>query len=370
MRIERIEVFGYDLHYIHGTYVMSGGRVVSSLPSTVVRVVTDEEIEGWGEVCPLGQTYLPAFAEGARAALRQLAPALIGADPRNLADAGARMDGVLLGHGYAKSPLDIACWDILGKATGQPVSTLLGGQRQERFPLYIAVPLGDPEAMARYALDRRAEGIHRFQLKLGGRPSDDAERVRRVVEVTDDEDIIIADANGGGRMADALLAARLPEKLPRVYLEQPCPTLEECAQVRRVTTLPMIYDEIVTDVPSFLAAVRQGGAGGVNLKISRVGGLSKARLIRDLAEALGISLTIEDTWGGDVSTAAISHLAASTRPELLFTVSFMNDWVKEHIAGWQPRSRQGFGAPNPGPGLGVEVDAHMLGEPLFVARES
>src|SRR3990170_2512965 len=120
MRIERIEVFGYDLHYIHGIYVMSGGRVVSSLPSTVVRVVTDDEIEGWGEVCPLGQTYLPAFAEGARAALRQLAPALIGADPRNLAGVNTRMDGVLLGHGYAKSPLDIACWDILGKATASP----------------------------------------------------------------------------------------------------------------------------------------------------------------------------------------------------------------------------------------------------------
>ena len=367
MRIDRIEVFGYDLHYVHGNYVMSGGRVVSALPSTVVRVITDEGIEGWGEVCPLGQTYLPAFSEGARAALRKLAPSLIGADPRNLADAGARMDGVLLGHGYAKSPLDIACWDILGKATGQPVSTLLGGQRQERFPLYIAVPLGDPEAMARYALDRRAEGIHRFQLKLGGRPSDDAERVRRVVEVTDDEDIIIADANGGWRVQDAIAAARLLENFPRVYLEQPCPTLEECAQVRRVTTLPMIYDEIVTDVQSLLAAVQQGGAGGINVKISRVGGLTKARVIRDVAEALGVSLTIEDTWGGDVVTAVISHLAASVHPELLFTVSFMNDWVQEHIAGWQPRSRQGYGAPKAGAGLGVEVDVLALGEPLFSA---
>src|SRR3989337_3485209 len=102
--MERVEVLRYALHYSHGTYVMSGGRVVSSLPSTVVRVLTDEEIEGWGEVCPLGQTYLPAFAEGARAALRQLAPALIGADPRNLAGVNTRMDGELLGQGYAKSP--------------------------------------------------------------------------------------------------------------------------------------------------------------------------------------------------------------------------------------------------------------------------
>src|SRR3990170_5662577 len=148
MRIERIEVFGYDLHYIHGIYVMSGGRVVSSLPSTVVRMLTDEEIEGWGEVCPLGQTYLPAFAEGARAALRQLAPALIGADPRNLAEVNIRMEGVLLGQGYAKSPLDIACWDILGKATGLPVVTLLGGRCGEDFALYRAISQNAPQAMA------------------------------------------------------------------------------------------------------------------------------------------------------------------------------------------------------------------------------
>ena len=96
-----------------------------------------------------------------------------------------------------------------------------------------------------------------------------------------------------------------------------------------------------------------------------MGGLTKARLIRDLAESLGISLTIEDTWGGDVTTAAISHLAASTRPDLLFTVSFMNDWVREHIAGYQPRSQSGFGAPTPGLGLGVKVEVRALGQPLI-----
>jgi L-alanine-DL-glutamate epimerase-like enolase superfamily enzyme len=358
-------VYGYDLHYVHGDYVMSGGRVVNALPSTVTRVLTDQGLEGWGEVCPLGQTYLPAFAEGARAALRELARALIGADPCNLAVVRGRMDGVLLGHGYAKSPLDCACWDLLGKATGQPLAALLGGARQDRYPLYMAVPLGTPEEMTADVRARRAEGIHRFQLKIGGDPREDAARVRRVVEATGDEDLIIADANGGWRLQDAVVAARLLEPLARVYLEQPCPTLEECAAVRRVTTLPMIYDEIVADVPSLLAAVQRGGAGGINLKISRVGGITNARIIRDVCEALGVSLTLEDSWGGDVVTAAVSHLAASTRPDLLFTVSFMNDWTAEHVAGHHPRSRAGWGGPPPGPGLGIEVDVHALGRPLF-----
>jgi L-alanine-DL-glutamate epimerase-like enolase superfamily enzyme len=287
-------------------------------------------------------------------------------DASNLALVNHRLDGTLRGHGYAKSSLDMACWDILGKASRTPLSTLLGGQRQADYPLYIAVPLSSPEAMVRYVRERQAEGIHRFQLKVGADPREDAERVRRVVEATREHDLIIADANGGWRLQDAIVAARLLEPLPRVYLEQPCPTFEECATIRNLTPLPMIYDEVVTDVQTLLRAAQQGGASGVNLKISKVGGLTRARLIRDVAEVLGLSLTIEDTWGGDLVTAAVSHVAASTRPEALFTVSFMNDWVKEHIAGYRPRSRGGIGAPNPGPGLGVEVDAQALGQPLFV----
>ena len=367
MKITRVEVYGYDLHYVHGRYVMSGGREISALASTVVRITTDANLTGWGEVCPLGPTYLPAFAGGARAALRELAPALLGLDPTNLGLVHERMDTVLRGHGYAKSPIDMACWDLLGQASGCAVATLLGGRRQARYPLYIAVPLGPSEEMAAYVRARRAEGIHRFQLKIGGDPYADRERVARVLEATGDEDIVIADANGGWTLQDAILAARLLTPLPRVYLEQPCPTLEECLHVRRHTTLPMILDEVITDVPSFLRAAHEGAMEAINLKISRVGGLAPARMLRDLAGALGIRVTVEDMWGGDIVTAAISHLAASTRPELLFTVSFMNDWVREHVAGHEPRSHDGFGQAPDGPGLGILVDPRALGAPLFSA---
>jgi L-alanine-DL-glutamate epimerase-like enolase superfamily enzyme len=369
MKIARIDIFGYDLHYVHGSYVMSGGRVVTALPSTVVRITTDEGMAGWGEVCPLGSAYLPAFAEGARAALRELAPALLGLDPTNLGLIHGRMDAALRGHGYAKSPIDVACWDLFGKAAGCSVAMLLGGRLQARFPLYIAVPLGPAEQMAAYVEARRAEGIHRFQLKIGGDPHADRARVARVCEVTGDEDIVIADANGGWTLQDAIVAARLLAPLPRVYLEQPCPTLEECLHVRRHTSLPMVLDEVITDVPSFLRAARAGGMEAINLKIGRVGGLTTAKLIRDLAAALGIRVTVEDMWGGDIVTAAISHLAGSTRPEMLFTASFMNDWVREHIAGHQPRSQAGTGGPSDAPGLGIEVEAKALGAPLFSVAE-
>jgi L-alanine-DL-glutamate epimerase-like enolase superfamily enzyme len=227
------------------------------------------------------------------------------------------------------------------------------------------VPLGRVEEMAAYVEARRAEGIHRFQLKLGADPHEDAARVRAVLEATTDEDVVIADANGGWRLQDAVVAARLLEGLDRVFFEQPCPTLEECLYVRRVTTLPMVLDEVITDAGSFLRAWRECGMEAVNLKVSKVGGLTRARQLRELAETLGVRLTVEDTWGGDLVTAAVSHLAASVRPELLFTVSFMNDWTNEHVAGHEPRSRGGVGAAPTGPGLGVDVDVELLGEPLL-----
>lgn len=103
----------------------------------------------------------------------------------------------------------------------------------------------------------------------------------------------------------------------------------------------------------------------INLKLGRVGGLSKARLLRDAAVELGIRLTIEDTWGGDLTTAAVSQLAAGVPPDSLFAVSYMNDWTNEHIAGYQPRSDNGRGRVPSGPGLGVEIDEEMLGAPLY-----
>ena len=116
---------------------------------------------------------------------------------------------------------------------------------------------------------------------------------------------------------------------------------------------------------SLLRAWSASGMEAINLKVSKVGGLTRAKRIRDLADELGLRLTIEDTWGGDIVTAAVSHLAGSTSAAALFTVSFMNDWTLEHVAGYQPRSAHGIGRTPTGPGLGIEVDVELLGAPLF-----
>jgi L-alanine-DL-glutamate epimerase-like enolase superfamily enzyme len=367
VEIVRLDVYGYDVTYVGGAFELSGGRVVESLPSTVVRITLDDGAIGFGETCPLGPSYLPAHGEGARVALRELAPAVLGLDPRAAAIVNDRLDERLLGHAYAKSAIDVACWDAAGKAAGVSVTTLLGGLAAPSFPLYVAVPLGTPEAMADHAAELRADGITRFQLKVGDDPRMDAARAAAVLGMRGLDDIVVADANGRYTMADGVVAVRLLERLDRVYVEQPCATLAECAYVRARTTLPFVLDECIHDVGSLLRAHAAGAMEAFNLKLSKVGGLLPARQLRDLAESLGLRVTIEDTWGGDLVTAAVSHLAASTRPRHLFTVSFMNDWTNEHVAGYEPRSQAGVGSAPTGPGLGVAVDLGALGAPLHQA---
>lgn len=364
-RIERVDVFGYDLTYRHGDYVMSGGRVVNRLASTVVRVTTADGTTGFGEVCPLGTTYLPAHAEGARAAIREIAPGVLGADATNLAEIHRRLDGALMGHAYAKSAIDVACWDAFGRIVGTPVAALLGGVLQPELPLYVAIPLGGPAEMAAFTRRERDAGIRRFQLKLGAAPADDAARVMAVAAETGSGDEITGDANGAWHRQDAILFANLVRDVPRFRIEQPCPTLEECIAVRRLTNLPMVLDEVIVDLPTLIRAAGLEAMDQVNLKVSRVGGLLPARRMRDTAVELGIRLMIEDSWGGDIVSATTAHLAAGVPEDALFAVSFMNDWTNEHVAGHQPRSRGGRGPVPTGPGLGIEVDGSALGAPLY-----
>ena len=275
------------------------------------------------------------------------------------------MNAALAGHGYAKSAVDIAAYDLFGKLSGVSLAELLGGRMVNPVPLYVAVPLRSAPEMVDFVLSQRQLGIHRFQLKVGADPDADVARVLAVVEATGPGDTIVADANGGWGLAEAVHALVRLEGTPRLRVEQPCASFEQCLQVRRRTSLPIVLDEVVTGPSALVRVAAEGAAEGVNLKVSRVGGLHPARLMRDLGVELGIALTIEDTWGGDLCSAAVAHLAGSTPPAGLYAASFMNDWNLEHVAGYQPRSAGGWGPVPNGPGLGVEVDESALGECIY-----
>ena len=364
MKIASLRAYRVELPLHEGSYKWSGGNAVSVFDSTVVAVETDAGLTGWGEICPLGPAYLPAYAAGARAGIAELAPHLIGADPLALGTLNERMDAAMRGHPYVKSAIDMACWDILGRASGLSVATLMGGHVGDDFALYRAISQEAPEAMAARIAEYRGQGYRKFQLKVGGDPDTDIDRIRAAAGVLERGDVLIADANTGWTQHAALRVADAVRDVD-VYIEQPCATYEQCLAVRRHTNRPFVLDEVIDGIDMVVRGVADHAMDVINLKISKVGGLTKARQIRDLCVSLGIAMTIEDTWGGDITTAAIAHLAHSTPTRYLFSSTDFNSYVTVSLAEGAPQRSHGRLAASREPGLGVRPRMDILGPPLI-----
>ena len=361
MKITRIAAYRVDLPLHEGSYKWSGGKSVDVFDSTIVEVETDAGLVGYGEVCPLGPFYLPAYADGVRAGIKELAPHLLGFDPTHLDVLNRRMDAALKGHPYVKSGIDMACWDILGQAAGQPVCHLLGGRYGDDFVLYRAISQESPEEMASKVAGYRDDGYRRFQLKVGADPQMDIERIRMIADLLEPSDKLIADANTGWLMHEAARVVRAVDDID-VYIEQPCLSYDECLSIRRRTSHPFVLDEVVDGLDMLLRGHADGAMDVVNLKISKFGGLTKTRLARDLCVSMGVAMTIEDSWGGDITTAAIAHLAHSTPTEFLFTATDFNSYVTVSTAEGAPQRVRGRMSASESPGLGITPRKDVIGK--------
>lgn len=364
MKITGIKVYQVDLPLKEGRYSWSNGNFVETFDSTVVLVETDEGITGVGECCPLGSAYLPSYAGGVRAGLAEIGPKLLGLDPTGLGPLNRHMDAVLRGHPYVKSAIDVACWDILGKVAGLPVYKLLGGAAQDEVQLYRAISQESPEEMAAKISGYRAEGYRKFQLKVGGDADTDIERIRTCAKEMHKGDVLVADANTGWTMHEAARVVAAVRDVD-VYIEQPCPSYEECLVTRRRTSLPFVLDEVIDGVGTLIRGIADGAMDVINLKISKVGGFTKARVLRDICVSAGIPMTIEDTWGGDIVTASIAHLARSTPEEFVFSATDFNSYGTLEIARGAPKRVKGCMRASDRPGLGVEPVFERLGAPVL-----
>ena len=365
MKISKITVWQVDLPLHEGDYKWSGGKSVETFDSTIVGVETDEGVTGFGEVCPLGPVYLASYAKGVRVGIEELGPSLLGENPLHLEKLNRLMDQAMKGHPYVKSAIDVACWDILGKVSGLPVSSLLGGAYGEDFVLYRAISQESPEEMAKKIAGYREEGYRRFQLKVGGDPDTDIERIRQASAQLQPGDKLVADANTGWLKHEAMRVVEAVRDID-VYIEQPCLRYEDCLSVRQHTNLPFVLDEVIDGMPEILKASHDLAMDVVNIKISKFGGLTRAKQARDLCVSLGVAMTLEDTWGGDIVTAAIAHLAHSTPTDFLFTATDFNSYVTQPLADGAPQRVKGRMASSMAPGLGIEPMMDVLGDPEFV----
>ncbi|MDX8479908.1 mandelate racemase/muconate lactonizing enzyme family protein [Mesorhizobium sp. VK24D] len=364
MRIDRINVYSAQLPVKGGVYRMASADV-EALDSTLVEIVTDDGLTGWGETCPVGPVYQPHHALGARAAIAEIAPGLIGAEIASIRLLAKQMDDRLNGHGYAKAAFDMAFLDLLGQKLGVPVSTLLGGALTDRVPAYYSLIVGAPEETARIAADKVKAGYPRLQVKIGGRNlEEDVAVIHKVWEAVGYKARIAVDGNRGLTVAAAIHLDRLCQAITFVF-EQPCNTMDEVATLKGRVTHPVYLDENTEDQNAVLRAISLGIADGFGFKVTRLGGLTKMTTVRDLCAIRSLPHSCDDAWGGDIIAAACVHLAATVEPRRMEGAWIAQEYIEGHFDAKNPVViEKGHIAVPQRPGLGVKPEPGMFGKPL------
>ena len=361
MKIKKLDIYQHDLPVKNGPYTMANAEVWV-LDTTLVKITTDTGVVGWGETCPVGPTYAEAHANGARAALIEMAPGLIGTQVLPLT-VHRKMASLLNGHHYAKAAIDIATHDALGKAIGLPVADLLGGAVTDRIPSYYATGVGVPDEIARLAREKQAEGYPRLQVKVGGRPIEiDIEVIAKVWEQIEGTGMRLAvDGNRGWTTRDVLRVSRELVHIPFV-IEQPCNTIQDLEKIRPQIQHAVYMDENSVDLATVIHAVGREIVDGFGMKVTRIGGLQPMQTFRDICAARALPHTCDDAWGGDIIAAACTHIGATITPRLNEGVWLAQPYIEGHYDGKNPVKIDGGHIELPvGPGLGVAPDEAKFG---------
>jgi L-alanine-DL-glutamate epimerase-like enolase superfamily enzyme len=366
MKINRISVYQQDLPLEH-PYWLSGGRLkFECLDASFVKIETDAGFVGWGEGTPWGHTYVPAHGPGIRAGIETMAPFILGLDPRLVLEVERAMDLALPGHLYAKSPIDMACWDIAGQAAGLPIADLMGGGSRTPRPIASSVGAKTIED-TRAVMDRyRQRGYIAHSVKIGGDVARDIARIRDVEDQRRPGEIILYDVNRGWTRQQALRVLSATEDL-NIMVEQPCESLKDIAAISGKHATPVSVDECLVTLQDAVAVAENGWAEIFGIKLNRVGGLTKAARMRDVALAHGIDMFVMATGGSVLADAEALHLAATIPDDHCHAVWACQDMLTVDIAdGRGPRNKDGHLHLPEAPGLGVHPDEEALGDPLAI----
>lgn len=367
MKITGISVYQVDVPLTEPEdFALSKGRSYRTMDVNFVRIDTDEGITGWGEVLAWSSDYTVANPESARAGLNILAPHLIGMDPTQIKVVNHRMDTVLVENEFAKSPIDMACWDILGKQLGKPLYALLGGKLTERPPVYAFVRRSlEDEGIGSDLARHRANGISHFGTKASADVRGMMLYMERLREHLLPGESVSLDFNKGLRFDEALRIARAAAGVD-VILEQPCETLEECRKVMEITGVPVMYDECCTTLRDVVKTLGDSNCSYLNVKIGRFGGITKTREVIDFCERFQIPVYIQDFGGTDITAAAVLHLAHNMSPRILGCMWDTHTMIGVTTATGLPPVVAGHMEATDAPGLGVEPVMDVMGAPIMV----
>ena len=366
MKIKKISVFQVDLPLEHPYWLSAGRLKFEVLDASLVKIETEDGLIGWGEGTPWGHTYVPAHGPGIRAGIATMVPFILGLDPRRLLDIERAMDLSLPGHLYAKSPIDMACWDIAGQAAGLPIADLMGGGSRTPRPIASSVGAKTIED-TRAVLDRyRQRGYIAHSVKIGGDVDRDIARIRDVEALRAPKDIILYDVNRGWTRQQAIQVMSAVADL-NVKIEQPCETLDDIAAISGKHATPVSIDESLVTLQDAARIARDGLAEIFGIKLNRVGGLTKAARMRDIALAHGIDMFVMATGGSVLADAEALHLATTIPDANCYAVWACQDMLTLDIAGGRgPRNINGHLHLPEAPGLGVHPDEDAIGPAVAV----
>jgi muconate cycloisomerase len=335
-------------------------------PFLLLRVLTDEGVHGTGEVSctPVWSGEDSVTARHVIASF--LAPALTGEDPRDVERLTAKMRRVVAGHPFTKSGVEMALWDICGKAAGLPVYRLLGGAVREAVPVKMSVSGAEPARAAELAEWAMKQGLRALKVKVGIDPDRDVERVQAVRAAIGPQKRLGVDANGGWSVRVAIQTIRrLTDAANIFFAEQPVAPLDISwmADVRRNVAVPVMADESCYTLQDAMALARAGAADVLSVYVGKGGGIGPARKVGAVAEAAGLTCTVGSNLELGVASAAMAHLAMATPGigaeefpcDILGPIAYEQEVITEPL-----RLMDGCVRPHEKPGLGVELDMEQV----------
>jgi muconate cycloisomerase len=333
----------------------------------LVRITTDDAVVGWGEAaCLGGPTWSEESAESVAATIeRYIAPWLVGRDAAGIEALRLEMARRVQGNPFARAAIEMALWDVNGKALGVPVHRLLGGRLRDRVPLSWSLAVDDLDAEREEARAKVGAGHRIFKIKTGAHAlGHDVERVRRIRDAVGPGVSLRVDANQGWDRPTALRAIRALEPYDLDFVEQPLPRwdVDGMAALARQVTVPVMADESCFTPQDALQIARLGGVSILALKVTKSAGLLGAMAVARIAEAAGLGCYVGCMIETSLGTAAYLHVALSAAPvtwgcELFGPLLLAGDVVREPV-----RYADGAILAIDRPGLGVEVDEARLKE--------
>lgn len=366
MQIVQIEASIVQAEVIKPYITAVEKRGLTETRCVILRMTTDSGIRGLGESDPFVGFSTESPESAMQLIRRYLGPAVLGLDPTNIAALHHKMDSVAPGSPFAKAPIDIAAYDISGKALRVPVYRLLGGRVRCQIPMIWPIGSGSLQETVQEALSRVGEGFATLHIKLGAAdPEEDVARVQAVRDAVGPDIYIMVDVNQGWDRSTAIKTIRRLEQYNLSIIEQPVPAwdIESMARIQATVDTPISADEPLHSIHQAIELIRRDAARVVSLKTGKCGGLFRTRQIAAIIEAAGLLCFVNSMIEMGISVAASMHLAASVPNLVDHGHALMSHLrIKEDIlaAGAFQYDGKEMIVPDDCHGLGVEIDEEKL----------